>query len=114
MRGQPVAELEANLRTIVQRARAENVRVLLAGMQIPGNFGDAYSRDFAAVYPRIARDAGVALVPFLLEGVAFDPALNLADGIHPNRLGHQRVAETVWPQLLPLLDAPDDTESPTR
>src|SRR5687767_9612859 len=70
LRGQPVALLRDNLVAIVQKARAAGARVLLAGMRVPSNYGAEYTRDFAAVFPEVARRTGVPLVPFLLEGVA--------------------------------------------
>jgi acyl-CoA thioesterase-1 len=103
LRGQDPGELRANLAGIVGRLKDAGVRVLLAGMRIPPNYGAERARDFAAVFPDVARRAGVPLMPFLLDGVAADPALNLPDGIHPNAAGHRLIAERVWPHLLPLL-----------
>jgi acyl-CoA thioesterase-1 len=99
LRGLPVEESERNLREIVRRARAAGAEVVLLGMRIPPNYGPDYAEAFAAVYPRIARELDVALVPFLLEGVGGDPELNLPDGIHPNAEGHERVAENILPVL---------------
>jgi acyl-CoA thioesterase-1 len=103
LRGQSVAALRANLAEIVGRLGAGGARVLLAGMRLPPNYGVEYTREFAAVYPDVARRAGVPFLPFLLDGVAADPRLNQADGIHPNAAGHQAIADGVWPHLLPLL-----------
>lgn len=111
LRGLPVEASERNLRAVLDRARKEGCVVLLVGMQMPENLGPAYRTRFAAVYPRLARDYGVALLPFLLEGVAMNPALNQPDGIHPTAAGHRRVADTVWRPLDPLLRA---RESPPR
>jgi acyl-CoA thioesterase-1 len=99
LRGQPLAGVEANLRDIVARSRAAGARVLLVGLRVPPSLGGDYARDFAAIYPRLARELDVPLVPFLLEGVAGDPDLNLPDGIHPNAEGQRRVAELMLPHL---------------
>ena len=103
LRGQPPATLRANLTQIVERARAAGARVLLAGMRVPPNYGDEYARAFAAVYASVARATGVPLAPFLLDGVAGDPRLNQADGIHPTAEGQRVIAEHLWPHLRPLL-----------
>jgi acyl-CoA thioesterase-1 len=103
LRGLPVAESERNLAFILRRAAQEGSAVLLVGMQLPENLGPDYRARFAAVFPRLAREHRVALLPFLLEGVAMNPGLNQPDGIHPNAEGHRRVAGTVWAALEPVL-----------
>jgi acyl-CoA thioesterase-1 len=103
LRGQSVRAMRQNLDRIVERLRAAGARVLLAGMRLPPNYGADFTRDFAAVYPEIARRAGIAFMPFLLDGVAADPRLNQGDGIHPNAAGHRVIAERLWPHLRPLL-----------
>jgi acyl-CoA thioesterase-1 len=103
LRGQPVSGVESNLREVISRSRAAGARVLLVGMRVPPSLGERYADDFAAVYPRLARELGVPLVPFLLAGVAADPGLNQADGMHPNAEGHRRVAAVVRPYLEGLL-----------
>ena len=103
LRGQPPAALRANLTQIVERARGAGARVLLAGMRVPPNYGDEYARAFAAVYASVARATGVPIAPFLLDGVAGDPRLNQADGIHPTAEGQRVIAEHLWPHLRPLL-----------
>ena len=103
LRGIPVAETEQNLRVILDRARKEGSRVMLAGMQLPENYGKDSREAFMRIFPRLAKDYGIPLLPFLLEGVAMDPTLNQADGIHPNERGARRVAETVWETLKPVL-----------
>lgn len=105
LRGQPVEALERNLREIVRRAKAARARVLLTGQQIPTNYGPQYADSFRELYPRVAREEGVELLPFLLEGVAMDPALNLPDGLHPNPAGQRIVAEHVAAALEPMLTA---------
>jgi len=103
LRGQPLAGVEANLRTIVEKSRAAGARVLLLGLQVPPSLGGDYARQFAELYPRLARELDVPLVPFMLEGVAGDPDLNQPDGIHPNAEGEKRVAAVVRPHLERLL-----------
>ena len=105
LRGQDPATTRQNLQAILDRARAlaPPPKLVLVGMEALPNYGESYRRQFRALYPELARKNQVALVPFLLEGVAGVPALNLADGIHPNAEGHKRVAETVWKTLRPLL-----------
>ncbi len=104
LRGLPVAELEKNLLDIVRRSQAAGAKVLILGMKIPPNYGKDYSDGFEAIYPRIAKETGAALVPFLLEGVGGEPELNQADGIHPTVEGHRRVAKNVAPALTRLVD----------
>lgn len=105
LRGLDLAASEANLREIVTRCQAAGARVLLLGMLIPPNYGPDYTTSFRELYPALADELGVPLVPFLLEGVAADPDLNLPDGIHPNAEGQKRVAENVLPHLLRILEA---------
>ena len=104
LRGVPLESSEANLRQILERAQTADARILLAGMLIPPNYGEDYTRQFADLYPRLAADFDVPLIPFLLEGVAAREELNLADGIHPNAEGQRIVAETVLGYLEPLVD----------
>ena len=103
LRGQAPDVLRDNLTRIIERARAAGVRVLLAGMRVPPNYGDDYARAFAGVYPAVARATGVPLAPFLLDGVAGDARLNQPDGIHPTVEGQRVIAERLWPYLKPLL-----------
>jgi acyl-CoA thioesterase I len=103
LRGLSLTAMRDNLSQIVTRLQAAGVRVLLAGMRVPPNYGDDYARGFAAVFDEVRGRARVPLLPFLLDGVAADPRLNQPDGIHPNAAGHRVVAERLWPYLLPLL-----------
>jgi acyl-CoA thioesterase I len=107
LRGQDPGATRANIQAIFDRARrqAPPPRIVLAGMRALPNLGADYTRHFAALYPELARANQVALVPFLLEGVAGIPALNQADGIHPTADGQKIVADGVWKVLRPLLDA---------
>lgn len=105
LRGIPLASTRQNLQGLVDtvRRRSPGARIVLAGMQIPPNMGQAYSADFRAVFQEIAVKNHLVLIPFLLEGVGGHPNLNQADGIHPTPAGHRIVARTVWAVLGPLL-----------
>ena len=103
LRGQSVAEMQGNLERIVERFQAAGVRVLLAGMRLPPNYGDPYAGEFERVFAQVARRKAVAFMPFLLDGVGGEPALNQPDGIHPTAEGHRIIAERLWPHLAPLL-----------
>jgi acyl-CoA thioesterase I len=104
LRGLPPAELRKNLASILDQAAARKVRVILAGMEAPPNNGRDYTDQFHAVYADLAKAYKVRLIPFLLDGVAGDAALNQGDGIHPNARGARIVADLVWRELQPLLD----------
>ena len=105
LRGIPPEASRSNLQAMIDRIRTRypNVNVVLAGMQLPPNLGPEYIRQFATMYPELARKNHATLIPFLLEGVGGEPSLNQADGIHPNVEGHKIVAATVWRVLQPLL-----------
>jgi acyl-CoA thioesterase I len=105
LRGLDPDELKKNLAAIIERAQRTGLSVILAGMEAPPNNGPDYTAQFRQVYPDLARTYKVPLIPFLLDGVAGDPALNQADGIHPNPEGARRVADTVWKVLEPALQA---------
>lgn len=105
LRGLPVEQAERNLREIVRRAKSAGARVLLLGMQIPPNYGPEYARSFSEMYPRIAEEMDVPLVPFLLEGVGGVADLNQADGIHPTAKGQEKVADLVTPYVAEVLKA---------
>ena len=114
LRGQPVAALRDNLVAIVQRLRASGARVLLTGMRVPTNYGAAYTRDFAAVFPDVARRTNVTLVPFLLEGVAGEARFTQADGLHPNAQGQQMIADHLWPHVRAMLVKPGPAKRTPR
>ncbi|MDA8018094.1 MAG: arylesterase [Thermoanaerobaculia bacterium] len=103
LRGLDLQASEEHLRAIVKDGQAAGVEILLLGMLIPPNYGQDYSEAFASMYPRIAEETGVPLVPFMLEGVAGDPEFNLPDGVHPNAEGQEIIAETVLEHLKPML-----------
>jgi acyl-CoA thioesterase-1 len=99
LRGQPIEGLETNLRAIVTKARGAGAKVLLLGMRIPTSYGPEYTEKFAAVYPKLAKEMKIALVPFLLERVGGHPELTQPDGLHPTADGQRIVAENVRPYL---------------
>lgn len=103
LRGVKPEETRRNLEKVVELAKKKGLRVLLAGMMAPPNYGADYARRFRRIFPRIAREENVALVPFLLDHVAGIPALNQEDGIHPNEKGQEIVARNVLKFLKPLL-----------
>lgn len=105
LRGLAVADLEKNLETVIVEAQRQGMRVLLAGMELPPNYGDAYTSAFRKVYADLAQRHDLPLLPFLLEGVGGVAELNQADGIHPNSAGHQRIAAHVFPFLRDHLGA---------
>jgi acyl-CoA thioesterase-1 len=111
LRGLPPEATRSNLLAIVDRARAgrPGLAVVLAGMQMPPNMGDDYTRQFSNVFPAVARGRGLPLVPHLLEGVGGRPELNLPDGIHPTSEGHAVIASNIWPVLEPVLRGAAET-----
>jgi acyl-CoA thioesterase-1 len=106
LRGLPLDMTRANLAAMVRAARASGAKVLLVGMQVPPNYGQKYTQDFAASFAAVAQAEGAALVPFFLKGVADnpDPARYFqADRIHPNAAAQPKMLDNVWPLLQPLL-----------
>jgi acyl-CoA thioesterase-1 len=103
LRALPVAQMRANLSEMVEISRKAGARVLLLGMRIPPNYGPQYTEQFRRVYLDLARDRSLPLVPFLLDGIALNPGLMQADGIHPNERGQPKLLDNVWPVLRPLL-----------
>jgi acyl-CoA thioesterase-1 len=105
LRGIDPSTTRANLIAMIDRVRQRypEATIVLAGMQLPTNMGPEYTRAFAAIYPEVAKEARVPLIPFLLDRVGGIPSLNQADGIHPTAEGHRIVADTVWLALQPLL-----------
>ncbi len=105
LRGLSVSELEQNLEAVIVQAKKQGMRVLLAGMELPPNYGEGYTAEFRQVYRDLADRHGLPLLPFLLEGVGGVAELNQADGIHPNAEGHRRIAAHVYPFLRDQLGA---------
>jgi acyl-CoA thioesterase-1 len=103
LRGLPLAQTEENLRGILKGCKEAGAEVILAGMLIPPNYGADYFAGFRDLFPRLSRELDLPLIPFLLEGVAAEPDLNLPDGIHPTSEGQKRVTENVLPYVLEAL-----------
>ena len=106
LRGLPLAMTRANLAEMARTAKATGAKVLIAGMQVPPNYGRQYSDDFYGLFKSVAQSEGTALVPFLLKGVADVPqaeTLFQADRIHPRAAAHPTILANVWPVLKPLL-----------
>lgn len=98
LRGVPLKETKQNLQEIIDLVREKNsdTQIILAGMQIPPNMGPEYTEEFRNIFPELAEKNEIPLIPFLLEGVAGNPDLNLEDGIHPTAEGHKILSENVW------------------
>jgi acyl-CoA thioesterase I len=103
LRGLSLEEMQNNLERIIQRLQDAGATVILAGMKLPLNYGDDYRTRFEAVYERLAHAHRVTFMPFFLEGVGADAALNQADGIHPTGEGYRIIVDHLWPVLSPLL-----------
>ncbi|MBV7335404.1 arylesterase [Chloroflexi bacterium TSY] len=99
---------EKNLNELVQAFQANDVVVVLAGMQIVPNMGEEYITEFKAIYPRIAEKYGLILIPFFLEGVGGNKELNQADAIHPTAEGYAVVVETLYPYIIKALGATEE------
>ena len=103
LRGLSVQHMKKNLGKAIKLAISKNIRVLLAGMQIPLNYGQDYTKSFRNAFYELAEKYQLPMIPFLLEDVGNIPSLNLPDGIHPNPEGHQIISQTVIENLEPLL-----------
>ena len=101
LRGVPLDETEKNLQKMIDMVRTKdpNIKIVLAGMQIPPNMGEAYTTKFKNIFPELAKKNNVYLIPFILENVGGVPKLNQPDGIHPTAQGHKIVAQNVWAVL---------------
>ena len=100
LRGVPVEETKNNLEKIILAAKSKDIPTLLAGMKMPPNYGIEYTREFSKQFEDLANQENVPLIPFLLEGVGGNPAMNLPDRIQPNPAGHQKIAQTVYQNLI--------------
>jgi len=109
LRGLPVKTTQENLQSMILKAKKTGAKVLLIGMKMPPNYGLQYTTAFSAVYPTLAQQHKVALLPFMLDKVAGIPALIQQDGIHPNVVAPPMILDNVWPELVRLLK----TKSPT-
>ncbi len=107
LRGIPIKETRENLQAIIDLVRKKNAdtKIVLAGMQIPPNMGQAYTGEFQQLFPELAKKNDIKLIPFLLEGVAGHPDLNLEDGIHPTAEGQKIVRDNVWNVLEDVIQA---------
>lgn len=117
LRGIPLEETRRNLQDIIEMVKKENpdIKIVLAGMQIPPNLGKTYTEGFRKIFPELAEKNNIELIPFLLKDVAGIPELNQGDGIHPTAEGYKIVAQNVWEVLEPMLverqiDSIPDTE----
>jgi acyl-CoA thioesterase-1 len=102
LRGLAPEETEKNLTAILTKLKAQKMPVLLLGMMAPRNLGPEYTKQFDAIYPKLAKQFGVLFYPFVLDGVAMNAKLNQADGIHPNPAGEKIVADRIFPDVLAL------------
>jgi acyl-CoA thioesterase-1 len=107
LRGLPVSQMKRNLSEIITRAKQRGIDVILTGMEAPPNYGAAYTSEFRQAYRDLAAEHDIVFVPFYLEGVAGNPSLNIADGIHPNAAGSRIIERTVWQALEPMLEKQD-------
>ena len=107
LRGLSVDQTRHNLREIIQRLQEAGVEIVLAGMKLPPNYGQDYLARFEGIYPLLAKEYRLQLIPFFLEGVGGSPSLNQADGIHPTAKGYALVVEQVLKILGPLLKSPE-------
>jgi len=103
LRGLAPAQTEKNLNAILAKLKAAHVAVLLCGMHAPRNLGPEYAAQFDAIYPKLAKQYGVLFYPFILDGVALNPKLNQADGIHPNPAGVKIIVDHVLPYVKKLI-----------
>jgi len=103
LRGVNLESTEKNLAQTIEIAQKEKIKIVLAGMMLPPNYGVQYGKNFQALYNRLAKKYQLQKIPFLLDGVAGNPKLNLADGIHPNEKGHEIIADHVYKAIKDLL-----------
>src|SRR5690606_29191380 len=104
LRGVDPQIVRANISALIAQLQARGIEIVLAGMLSPPNMGPEYAEQFNAIYPDLAREHDVALLPFFLDGVAGDPALLLADGMHPNAQGVGRIVDNILPLILERLE----------
>ena len=104
LRGLPITEMQANLNQMITQAKTAKAKVLLIGMKIPPNYGLKYTKNFSTVYTSSAKQYNIALVPFLLEGIAGKPELIQTDGLHPIAAAQPQLLDNVWKVLAKLLN----------
>lgn len=112
LRGLSIRKMRDNLGKMVRVSRQSGASVLLIGILLPPNYGPQYTKAFAAVYPAVAREYQVSLLPFLLEGIAQHRELMQADGLHPLAVAEPQVLDNIWRYLKPLLKTPDVKRHP--
>ncbi|HEX7370228.1 MAG TPA: arylesterase [Rhodanobacteraceae bacterium] len=103
LRGLPLAEIRSNLAAMLELCHARNAKVLLLGIELPVNYGPQYRDGLRAIYAQLANANHAGLLPFLLQGIALDPALMQSDGLHPTAVAQPRVLANVWTVLQPML-----------
>lgn len=103
LRGLPVKQTRENLTVMTEQAQNAGARVIIAGMQMPPNYGARYTEEFAAAFRDVAKERKTPLVPFFLDGIALDMKLVQADGLHPTAAAQPRLLDNVWPILKPML-----------
>lgn len=105
LRGIEIISTKENLQQIIDKAKAKNpdMKIIIAGMQVPPNLGQDYAEVFQEIFPELAQENDLPLIPFILEGVGGEPELNQPDGIHPTAKGHKIVAENVWEVLSEII-----------
>jgi acyl-CoA thioesterase-1 len=116
LRGIPLEETRSNLQAMIDQVQEENpgTPIILAGMQIPPNMGPEYTSDFRDIFPELADEYNIILIPFLLKDVGGVAELNQDDGIHPTREGHRIIANNIWPEIEKAIKMGDSIrESPT-
>ena len=113
LRGVPPHLIKKNLDQIVSRLEANDVVVVLAGMQALKNMGGSFTTEFAAIYPSIAKKYDLILMPFFLENVAGEPDLNLGDGIHPSAKGYRIITDSIYPYLLQAIEKKTERKTGT-
>lgn len=103
LRGLDLTQTQLNLANIIESAQNSGAEVLLLGVKIPPNYGPAYTKQFEAIYPQLAKQYHINLIPFFLENVAGKPELTQADGLHPNQNAQPIIMQNIWEGLHPLL-----------
>lgn len=103
LRGLPLAQTRSNLQKMIQLSKKQGAKVLLIGIQMPPNYGPAYTKGFSAIYTDLAKQEKVTLLPFLLQPIALDRSYFLPDQLHPNAKGQIKIRDHVWPVLNPML-----------
>jgi len=104
LRGLPLGQMRSNLASMIEEIQASDATILLAGIQIPPNYGPRYTEPFFATFGGLAKEYDLALVPFLIDGIPQQPELMQPDGIHPRAAAQHMIIENVWPSLLTIIE----------